>query len=458
MINVAAMGIVKNWPVAAEYGFGSLFFYLLAAVIFFLPVSLVAAELATGWPRTGGVFVWVKEAFGHRVGFLAVWLFWLQNVVWYPTALSFVVVSAAYLVHPSIAGSRLFLLFAMWIIFWAATLANFRGMRISGWISSIGVILGNFVPALIIIPMGLYWIFSDRPMQIAFSSKALLPNMSSIEELVMFTGIMLSLMGMEMSAVHARDVKHPNRDYPRAILLSGFIVLILSILGAIAIATVIPKASIDLAAGAMQAFAAFVHAYHLSWLVPYLAAAIAIGGLGSLSTWIVGPSKGLLAAARSGDLPPRLRRVNASGMPVPLLLVQAGIVTLFSLLFLYMQTVSMAYWILIALTSQLYLIMYVLMFAAAIALRYRKPHVPRAYMVPGGLTGLWIVAGLGMLASVFAFILGFFPPTELHPSYRAFYVTFLLLVVVLACLIPSLILLGKKPSWSHPLAHEQVEE
>ena len=54
MINVAAIGSVKNWPFTAEYGFASIFFLLLAALVFFFPVSLVAAELATGWPKQGG--------------------------------------------------------------------------------------------------------------------------------------------------------------------------------------------------------------------------------------------------------------------------------------------------------------------------------------------------------------------------------------------------------------------
>jgi amino acid transporter len=69
MINVATIGSIKNWPVTAEYGFASVFYFLFATLIFFIPVSLVAAELATGWPKTGGVFAWVKEAFGHRTGF-----------------------------------------------------------------------------------------------------------------------------------------------------------------------------------------------------------------------------------------------------------------------------------------------------------------------------------------------------------------------------------------------------
>src|SRR5258708_3943536 len=110
MINIAAIGSVKNWPVTAEYGFASIVYFILAAMIFFLPISLVSAELATGWPKSGGVFAWVKEAFGHRTGFLAIWLLWIENVIWYPTILSFIAATVAYIFNPSLSDNTTYTL------------------------------------------------------------------------------------------------------------------------------------------------------------------------------------------------------------------------------------------------------------------------------------------------------------------------------------------------------------
>ena len=64
---------------------------MIPAILFLVPTALVAAELATGWK--GGVYVWVREAFGNRWGFQAIWLQWIQNVVWYPTQLAFIAAS-----------------------------------------------------------------------------------------------------------------------------------------------------------------------------------------------------------------------------------------------------------------------------------------------------------------------------------------------------------------------------
>lgn len=454
MINVAAVSSVRNWPTIAEYGLSSVFFFALAALLFFIPVSMVSAELATGWPKTGGVFAWVKAAFGHRTGFLAVWLLWLENVIYYPVLLSFIAGTISYVVQPELAHNTLYTLSVILVVFWLTTLANLLGMKASGWISTFGVITGTIIPGGLIIALGMIWYFSGNPTQISFTTESLIPDMSSPTQLVFFSAVIVALSGMEMSAVHARDVKNPQKDYPKAIFLSAILILGLYILGVLAVAVVVPQEQISLVAGSLQAFAIFVKAYGLEWLTPIIAILLTLGAFGTLSTWIVGPSKGLLGAAQSGDLPPFFRQLNHRQMPVALLLTQAIIVTLFSMVFLIMPTVSSAYWILSAMISQLYLIMYMLMFAAAIKLRYKFPLTHRSYKIPGKNLGMWIVAGLGLIGSFFAFFVGFFPPAQLCTGNPVFYVGFLILAVILSCTAPSLILVFKKPEWNKPLNHE----
>jgi putative glutamate/gamma-aminobutyrate antiporter len=455
MINVAALGSVKNWPTTAEFGFSSVFFFLLATLIFFIPTALVSAELATGWPKLGGVFVWVKEAFGHRLGFLAVWLLWIENVIWYPTILSFIAGSCAYVFSPSLADNKWYLTAVIMIVFWGVTFLNLLGMRIYGWISSIGVIGGTLIPGLLIIILGIVWFFSGSPLQISFTWSSFVPNMSSPEQLVFFTGILLSLCGMEMSAIHAKDVQRPQTDYPKAILSSGLIIFFFTILGVLTIASIVPQKEISLNTGALQALELFLNAYNLKSLMPFIAILVTIGAIGSLSAWIAGPSRGLLAAAQTGDLPHLFRKVNQNDMPTALLIGQAVIVSILSFMFVFMPTVNSAFWILTVMVAQVYLVMYLLMFAAAIKLRYKKPNVPRPYKVPGGKAGMWIVSSLGFLSSLFAMVIGFFPPAQITTGNTFFYIAFLVLGMVVICLAPSLILCFKKKSWDKALPHER---
>lgn len=447
MINVATIGSVKNWPVTAEYGLASIFFLLLASLLFFIPSALVSAELATGWPERGGVFAWVKEAFGHRTGFLAIWLQWIQNVVWYPTILSFIVSTFAYAFNPDLANNKPYTLALTLALFWAATLVNLRGMKTSGWISSAGTILGTFIPSALIITLGAAWFFSDSPLQIPLSWKNLIPDIGHLEYLVFFSGIIMSLMGIEMPAVHAKDVTNPQKTYPRAILLSIVIILGLSIPGVLAIAFVVPQGDINLLSGSIQAFTRVVEAFGLSWMTPWMAALLAVGAIASMSTWLVGPSKGLLAAAQAGDLPHVFHKLNKREMPTNLLIFQGVIVSLITLLFVLMPTLNAAFWFISAAVAQLYLVMYFLLFGAAIKLRYKRPDTPRAYRIPGGKWGIWIVSGIGILTSAFAMFIGFFPPSQIKTENFNLYVFSLLGTVLLFCSGPYIILLFKNKKW-----------
>jgi putative glutamate/gamma-aminobutyrate antiporter len=448
MINVAAIQSLRNLPVMADVGWASVFFYLIAAIGFFIPCSLVAAELATGWSSTGGIYTWVKEAFGARWGFVAIWLQWIENVIWYPTVLSFTAATIAYLFNPSHAQNEIYILLMVMGMYWFCTLIDLMGMKISGMISSIGVIIGTLLPGALIIILGCLWVIKGNPSHIPFSFDALFPDFSNISNIVFLVGVMLGFAGMEMSAVHAREVEKPQINYPKAIFFSAMIILTVSIFGSLAIAFVVPQEDISLVAGIMQAFSAFFNAYHVPWMTPILASLIAAGAIAMVSTWIVGPSKGLFQTAHEGHIPPIFHKRNRNGMPIAIMIVQGMVVSLLSLAFLFMPTVSSSYWILNALTALLYLLMYMLMFAAAIRLRYTKPHVQRHYRIPGGkYLGMWIVAGIGLVSSAFAFCIGFLPPAQIDTGEKIHFELFLGIGVAVMFVLPLIFYACRKDHW-----------
>jgi len=448
MINVAAIESLKNLPIMSKVGLAAIFFYAVAGLLFFIPTALVSAELATGWPTKGGVYLWLKQAFGQRWGFIGIWLEWIQNVIWYPTVLSFAAATLAYLINPTLANNPLYMISVILIVYWAATCINLFGMKASGIISTVGAMIGTVIPGLLIIVLGLVYYFSGKPLQIHFSWHAAIPNMSSIKNIVFLVGVLLAMAGMEMSAVHAKEVKNPQVSYPRAILLSVVIILVLSILGSLAIAIVVPAKNISLVAGIMQAFSDFFAVYHLHWLTPILAVLIVIGAITGTCTWIAGPSRGLLATAEDGDLPAFFQHHNKFNMPVAIFIMQGAIVTLLSLSFVLMPSVSSSFWLLTCLTAQLYLIMYALMFAAAIWLRHSQPDVKRTYRVPGGkYLGMWIVAGVGCIASIVAICIGFVPPSQIQSGNIWFYEGFLIIGLVIMIGVPLTIYALRRPSW-----------
>lgn len=444
MINIVAVDSIRALPISAEYGFSAVFYYLLAGFIFFIPAALVSAELATAWPETGGIYVWVREAFGKRWSFFTIWLQWFYNICWYPTIMSLMAGTLAYLINPSLVTNRLYMVVMVLVFFWGATLINLRGMKASMWLSNIAAIIGTLLPMLVIIILGVIWIILGKPLQIQFSTQSFLPDLSRLQNLVLLTAVLYGLVGMEMSAVHAREVKNPQRDYPKSLLISAILILASLIFASLAIAVVVPQKQLNLVAGMMQAFDYFFTAFGVQWLMPVLAILIILGALGGVSVWVLGPAKGLLVASRDGSLPKVMSKTGKDNVPVSILWLQGIIVSILSLTFLLMPSVNSAFWLLTDVTSVLALVVYLFMFSAAIVLRYKAPHVKRAFKVPGGNVGMVIIAGFGFVVSAFVIVLGFFPPSQIAVGSVAVYEALLSGGVVLALLIPLLLQWGFK--------------
>ncbi len=456
LMNVSAICNIKNFPVLAEYGFSIIVCLIFASIGFLIPVALVAAELATGWPDRG-IYTWVKEGLGPRWGFLAIWLQWIENVVWYPTILSFIAATFSYFFNPALAQNKLYVMGTILGTFWAFTFLNFLGMKISGWISSLSAVFGTILPIALILLFGAMWMGSGHPVQISFSWDTFFPDFSSVNQLVLLTGVFFGVAGLEMTAVHAKDVKNPRVDYPRAILLSCVLIILLSALGSLAISAIVPLKEIQLTSGGMAAFSYLFNAFGMPWAVSAIAVVMTIGGLGMLSTWIVGPSRGLLATAQDGDLPPLFHRMNKAKMPVAILIIQAIIVSILSLVFLYMPSVNSSYWVLMAMAANLYMLMYILMFIAAIRLRYKHPNVFRAYRLgKKGNRLMWIVASIGAMGSLFSMTVGILPPSQLDTGSVSYYELTMLAGMAVFCIIPNLIFNAKKASWRQSAPSEDA--
>ena len=436
MITVGSVDSIRNLPATALFGSQLIVFFVLGALFFLIPTALISAELASGWPKQGGVYIWVKEAFGKKMGFLAIWLQWIENVIWYPTILSFVAGTIGYLIDPSLAKNPYFLWCVIVSSFWGATLVNLRGMQSSALLSNICTISGLLLPMSLIIGLGAAWIFGGNPLQVKFDATSVLPHWQDRSMWVSLTAIILSFCGIEIATVHANDVNNPQRAFPRALIYSVCIILSTLILGSLAIAIVLPQQDINLVAGIMQAFDAFFARYHMVWLMPVVALMLVMGGFGGVSNWIIAPTKGLLVAAQDGNLPPYFQRTNKQGAPVVMLVGQALIVTVLSSLFLFMPSVNGSYWLLTALAAQLYMLMYLMMFIAAIKLRVKAPDHPRAFRIPGGLFGMLTVAGIGMIGVLTTLVVSFIPPEGIEIGSVSRYESTLIIGLLLMCSPP----------------------
>ena len=455
IMNITAVVSLRGLPAEAVYGLSSAFYYLFAAIVFLIPTAMVAAELAAMFSdKQGGVFRWVGEAFGPKTGFLAIWLQWIESTIWYPTVLTFGAVSIAYIgmndvSDAALASNKAFTLVTVLAIYWIATFIAMKGLGWVGKISKWGGIIGTIIPAgLLIVLGGLYLATGGH--NYMDMSQSFIPDLSKLDNIVLASSIFLFYAGMEMMGVHVMDVNNPSKNYPKAIIIGSLVTVCIFVLGTFALGLVIPSKDINLTQSLLIGFDNYFRHFHMSWAGPILAVALTFGVLASVLTWVAGPSKGIFTVGKAGYLPPFFQKTNSSGVQRNILLVQGGIVTLLSLLFVVMPSVQSFYQILSQLTILLYLIMYMLMFAAAIVLRYKMKDTPRPFRLGKGNALMWIIGTVGFAGSLLAFILSFIPPSQINTGNNTVWYSVLIIGCIIMVVIPFIIYAMRKPSWKDP--------
>ncbi len=452
VMNITAVVSLRGLASEAVYGLSSAFYYLFAAIVFLIPTALVAAELAAMFSnKQGGVFRWVGEAFGARTGFLAIWLQWIESTIWYPTVLTFGAVSLAFIgmdqqSDMSLASNKTFTLIVVLAIYWCATFIAMKGLNWVGKISKWGGIIGTIIPAGLLIALAIVYLAKGGENHLDLS-QSFFPDLTKLDNIVLASSIFLFYAGMEMMGIHVMEVDNPKRNYPKAIIIGSMMTVAIFILGTFAVSVIIPAKDINLTQSLLISFDNYLSFLHLSWASPVIAVALMFGVFAGVLTWVAGPSKGIFAVGRAGYLPPLFQRANKVGVQRNILLIQGGIVTLLSLLFVVMPSVQSFYQILSQLTVLLYLIMYMLMFAAAIVLRYRMPDIERPFKLGRGNGLMWILGGLGFLGSLLAFVLSFIPPSQISTGSSTVWFGVLILGCVVVVGAPFIIYAMRKPSW-----------
>jgi glutamate:GABA antiporter len=412
MLIVTSVGSIRNLASTALFGPALIFFYVFGALIFLIPTAFVSAELSGSLKEEGGIYHWVRKAFGEKWAMVAIWLQWVNTMIWCPSILAFISGVAAYFVHPHLAENKSFLVAGILTIFWSLTLLNLFGMHLSARVSAFCGTVGTLVPIALLILLGLIWIGIGKPLQISISPAEILhPKAQYWTSLV---AIAASFLGIELAGVHVSDVRNPHKNVPKAILLSSIIVLTAMLFGSLTIAAILPLHELNLVSGSMQAMDHFFKRFHLEMITPLVTVLIIVGSIGGLINWVISPAKGLLHAAEFGFLPPFLRKTNRKGIAMPILIIQALVVTVLCLLFQFVPSINSFYWFLTALSTELYMVMYLLMFLSAIRLRHQKKEKDIAFRIPGKHIGFWLTVGLGLFGCSLIIIVSFFLPPHIE--------------------------------------------
>jgi amino acid transporter len=427
----------------AVFGLASVALYVIPAVVFLVPASLVSAELASGWK--GGVYNWVSEGISPAMGFAAVWCQFAQTTFYYPAVLAYIASTLSYVFAPGLAHSGLYTTVVIIVLFWASVLVAARGVAVADKLASWGILIGTLIPGALLVVLAAIFLLGGNHSAAPLNGHHVLPPWQGLTSIVLIVNGFFTYAGVEVNAVHVDDLRDPARDFPKATLLAVILILLVFIPPTLAIGIAVPSQHISLTAGVMQAFRSLLQHFSLRFLEPVIAIGLVVASISGLLDWLTGPSTGLVRIGRErGYLPRYFQRVNANGVQLRILIAQGIVITVIGLLYALIPTVSRAYWVFAALATEVYLIMYVLMFVAAARLRRRQPEHPRGYRAPALAT----ICLVGVIASVAACVVGLLPPSQLGHASTPLYASALLGGVLLIGVLPPLLLYRlRRPEW-----------
>ncbi|MEG1002053.1 tyrosine-tyramine antiporter [Clostridium sp.] len=446
-LSIAFYGSIRNVPTVASAGWEGIFFMVGAGVLFAIPISLIAAELATGWPEEGGPQVWVKTAMGEKWGFVTSWLLWIQMLVGMQMVGSaFASVLAFTIGKPELANNGAYVAIMTIIIFWAVTLLNFKG-QLGKWVNTFGSVLGIYIPFVLLVGLGIFFAIKHGNVNLGpINWDTAIPNMTQLSKLSFFSGICFIFAGLEIASVHANDIKNPKKNYPIAVFASIGAMIIFNLLAGLTEANAIPNSQIQLA-NILQPFDLYFSKLGVHWLGSILGLMICLGMIAQMSAWVLGPSKAMIRVAEEGNLPKVFQKRNKDNIPVTFVILQAVGISILALLFLVVPEINTGYFMVLILTTILYCVVYLFIIAAEIILKYKQPNVVRTFTIPGGKIGMWVTSTLALIGVSLTIIISFIPSDDVPKGDHLVYILFEAIGTIICFVTPIIIFKFRKPSW-----------
>lgn len=439
LISLSAIVSLKSIPLFAEVELKLIFFLSIATLLFFIPISIIIAELSSTWPEEGGCYYWIKKAYGENIAFFVIWIYWIEGIIWFPTILIFLMAMLACsisFIYPGLENNLTFLITGTIISFWVLTFINFYGIKFSAKFSAIGVTLGTIIPIILVILLGAEWIISGEKINI---SNEIIPKIN-LNNLVFFSGILLGICGIEIISFYIKDIENPEKNIPKTVIITSILIILIYSMGSLSVAMVVPKKQLSFASGIIQALDIFFKKKNIQFIIPLVAFFLFLGSLSGMNTWIVGPAKGLFEAAKDNFLPNYLKKVNAKDVPVNILMLQALTGSILSIIFfIYIKSVNGLIWIFTCLSFQFASILYIMIFLSALKLRKKYPDKKRPYKAP--IIG--IISFLGISICAFTFFISYIQPNEIETTEKTFYLI-LLLISFITLIIPAIYFIFSK--------------
>ena len=410
-------GISLRWIAsAAAAGPSSVVIWIGAWFVFYLPLALSVLELASRYPREGGIYVWTKRAFGDFSGFMSAWSYWACNLPYYPAVLYFAASNLLYMSQKwaPLSHNTAYYVWFSFLVFTAATLLNVLGLDVGKWLHNVGAV-SMWIPGLIVILMGViaWHRFGSAT---AFTLHSMTPS-THLGDVIFWSVLVYAFAGSETASLMGDEIKNARRAVPRALLIAGATVALVYILGTVGVLLALPPAEVGNLQGLMHAVARTAQRAGMDKIIPLTALLITLSNVGAASAYVAAVARLPFVAGIDRFLPPVFGKLHPRWKtPWAALLAQYILGVIFIFLGQAGTSVKGAYDVLVSMGVITYFIPYLYLFAAMIRLQ-REPTGPEVTRVPGGRPVATVVALVGLTTTTLTIVLSVIPqPDEPNKS------------------------------------------
>ena len=403
LMNIVAVVGMRWIARGARTGPPSVTLWVLAWIAFFVPLAIAVSALARKYPDQGGVYAWVRRAYGGGHGFICGWCLWVNNLFYFPSVLLFGAANLAAMGGvrwEAMGASRWYSVLFVLAGIWVAAAISIVGLRWGKWLQNAGS-LGVWVPAGVLIGCGVLALTrfgSATP----FTPDSMVPRGDLLDTVSLWSAMCFAFSGFEITSLIGQEIKDPERTIPRGIFIAGAVTTLVYIAGSASVLFAVPVSSLKELSGITDAVQRVAGRVGLTGLGALTGGLLALNALAATASWTAGAARIPFAAGVDAAMPRAFARLHPRyRTPHVALIVQSLAASAIFLGSVFVSvagrttSIQEAYDILVNVTILIYFVPYLYLFAAQVRLLPDAPRWP---------------AALGFAATAISLALTFVPP------------------------------------------------
>lgn len=381
LFTVCAIMVIDTLAPSVAIGASSISWWIITLLLFFIPYGLITAELGSTYPEQGGLYIWIKRAFGAKWAARSTWYYWINVALWMPSV---------YILFAGMFAQMFFPDMSLWmqigigiVLTWITVVIGIATLEVGKWVPNAGAIIKTLIMLVLGVGGIVYGINNGVANDLSF--KAMMPTWDA--GLTFLPVIVYSFMGFELMSGAGDEMKNPGRDIPMAIITSGALIAFFYLFATVGILMALPLEQLGLVSGILDTLQAVFGNSTLGNI------AVMVFGIGALYTflanmvtWTMGANRTAAEAANEGELPAVFSKLHPKNQtPVGAYVITGIVSSLVLVIYGFMAgTNEELFWTLFAFSSIIFLMPYLAMFPAFLKLRTMDKDIKRPYMVPGG--------------------------------------------------------------------------